>query len=85
MTPTPAYYVLHSRTAGRELLRKITDRFKVRREAPSTRRETYFDTFDWRLYRAGRALSASPVDGDWLLSWRSPDGAVLQRSRHDVA
>jgi CHAD domain-containing protein len=77
--------VLHSRTAGRELWRKIAGRFKVRREAPSTRRETYFDTFDWRLYRAGRALSVSPVDGDRMLSWRSLDGAVLQRSRHHLA
>ena len=84
MIPTPAYYVLDSRTAGRELLRKIADRFPVRRETPAPRRETYFDTFDWRLYRAGGALSAAPIDGDWLLSWKSPDGAVLHRSRHDV-
>jgi CHAD domain-containing protein len=82
VVPTPIHYALDSKAAGRMALQRVTERFPSRRGAPPARTETYFDTFDWRLYRDGSALSVTPLGPDRLLSHKSAAGAVLRQARH---
>lgn len=59
-----------------ELLRSVGADFKLRRRPLADRRGAYFDTFDWRLHRAGRTLFLSRTPG--RVAWRlqTPDGVI---------
>jgi CHAD domain-containing protein len=76
-TPTP--YAVASRSAGREALRALESRLRTRRDSGTSRHETYYDTFDWRLHREGDTLTSTTSDGSWLLTWRASDGAARQQ------
>ena len=76
-TPTP--YAVASRSAGREALRALESRLRTRRDSGTSRHETYYDTFDWRLHRDGDTLTSTTSDGSWLLTWRASDGAARQQ------
>src|SRR5262245_10120520 len=78
------HFALDSKAAGRVALQRVAERFPARRGTPRTRTETYFDTFDWRLYRDGTTLSATAPGPDSTLSHRSAAGAVLRQARHDA-
>ena len=63
-----------------ELLAALGQDFELVRErgAPRARRRTWFDTFDWRLYKAGLTLeyAAAHRGGELRLSGGSPASAA---------
>jgi len=83
LVPTPVHYALDSKAAGRTALQRVAQRFPSRRGTPLARAETYFDTFDWRLYREGATLASTPSGPERRLSYRSAAGTVLRQARHD--
>jgi CHAD domain-containing protein len=42
---------------------------------------TWYDTFDWRLYRDGGTLSARPENDGWILIWSLLEGGIRHRLR----
>jgi len=83
LVSTPVHYALDSKAAGRTALQRLAQRFPARRGTALNRTETYFDTFDWRLYREGATFASTPPSPDRRLSYRSAAGAVLVEVRHD--
>lgn len=79
----PRRYALPSTSTGQNVLEEMETLFPARRLPDKVRRTTYFDTFDWRLYRDGGMLVVQPDDGHWFLSWRSADGSVRHQHRTD--
>ena len=67
-----------------EVLEALGQSFEVlpERGAPhGARRRTWFDTFDWRLYKAGLTLeyAAGPRGGELRLSGAATAGAAASR------
>ncbi len=48
--------------------------FRIRREIVPSRTRTYYDTFDWRLYRHGSMLEAQGPPGKQCIRWESLPG-----------
>ena len=71
--------ILDSGRLAREAVAGLTQRFEIRRDGQSRSRRTYFDTFDWRVYREGGTLSAEPCGECWTLWWRRLDGGMRHR------
>jgi len=83
MTPGPQGFVLAAPTGGEpvqdllsDALAALSQAFTVTPEAgaPSARRRTWLDTFDWRLYRAGLTLELERVTRGGRLLLSNVDG-----------
>jgi CHAD domain-containing protein len=83
MTPSEELFPLESQASGRQLLAAIAARFPTRREPIPSHKTTFYDTFDWRLHRAGSVLEAT-ADGDArTLRWQTLDGRLRERLQLD--
>ena len=85
MTILSAAYAVPAAADREQLLEAVETRFRVLSEADPARRVTYFDTFDWRLYRAGGCLRLTPGRRGKALSWLSLDGTLRHRLAVDSA
>jgi CHAD domain-containing protein len=56
-----------------EFFKVVHERFRTRLEALPFCITTYYDTFDWRVYRSDAVLQASQDGVHRLLTWTSPD------------
>ncbi len=83
MSPGPQGFVLAAPTGGEpvqdllsDALAALSQAFTVTPEAgaPSARRRTWLDTFDWRLYRAGLTLELERVTRGGRLLLSNVDG-----------
>lgn len=63
----------------------LAERFALHAEAPQSSTVTYYDTFDWRVFRNGGSLTLQSVSGGSQWSWRSLDGTLRHRGVHAVA
>ena len=79
MQPTVVTYTMPEVSLGEVLAARLAERFGVSSENEPKRRVSYFDTFDWRLHRAGGSLRLAPGRGGKALSWRSAGGALRHR------
>jgi len=79
MTPSEESFHLESHASGRQVLKAIAARFPIRRELQPSRKITYFDTFDWRLYAAGSVLEATTDGRVTTLRWQTLDGRLRER------
>ncbi len=61
-------WILPETISPDQLIKKMAGRFNVRRELPHKTAVTYFDSFDWRLYRKNYLLTQT--DGTWELGLR---------------
>lgn len=85
MTPSEELFSLDSHAGGRQLLAAIAARFNTKREPIASHKTTYYDTFDWRLHRAGSVLEAT-ADGEAKnLRWQTLDGRLRERLQLDSA
>lgn len=80
MPPVPVSYRFTSPTAARQVLETAAQRFSCHRQQSSTRSTTYYDTFDWRVFRAGAMLYAQANGRRKILHWVRPDGTVRHRA-----
>jgi CHAD domain-containing protein len=71
---TAARYQLPRRFSERSFVECLKKSYRVARAPAASRQETYLDTFDWRLFKEGLALSAG--DGRLVLSRRATGETV---------
>lgn len=57
-----------------EVVQALAARLRIATSPTTAAEVAYYDTFDWRLWRAGGTLAAAPGDGDVHLAWRSESG-----------
>ena len=67
-------YAIPESLKSEDLLASLEARLRVQIEQEPGRRVIYFDTFDWRIHRAGGCLRLAPGRGGRSLSWLSHDG-----------
>ncbi len=72
-------YAIPESSNSDDLVASIEHQLDIQIEQDPARRLTYFDTFDWRLHRAGGCLLLAPVRGGKSLSWLSHDGTPRHR------
>ncbi len=64
-----------------EVLERLGDRFRVRREASPESHRVYYDSFDWRIYNAGGRLSVRQMEGGVILRWEGDDDTLRHRQQ----
>lgn len=64
-------FTVSSEKALQSVLQRVQRVLEGRTLAPVTEHRHYLDTFDWRIHRAGGALSQSPEQGTASLHWSS--------------
>ena len=84
MTVPEVTFIADSPRLVRQAVTGLDSGFRTRRDGRSGARRSYYDTFDWRLYRHGGALAADARDGSWMLRWMRPDGSIRHRSQTEV-
>ena len=67
-------FELSNQKQGRAILATAKRQFRTARATRGRDRRTYFDTFDWRLWRVGGNLSAVRDGEDWTIRWRRAQG-----------
>jgi CHAD domain-containing protein len=81
MLSTPTTYPVETYDAGKEILHALRERFKTTDPRQSLQPISWYDSFDWRLFRAGGTLSAQPLNRGWELRWCALRGELLHRLR----
>ena len=69
-------FELTNQARGRSVLSALKTRFRTARGERSRGRETCFDTFDWRLWKAGATLTGHREGRRWSMRWRAPGRGV---------
>ena len=80
MTVPDIIYAIDSPAVARDTLRELAAHFRTRRHGPPAMLRTYYDTFDWRLYKDSGTLSAAEQNGSWVLRWSDLDGRMRHRA-----
>jgi len=81
MTPGEAYYPLRSDAEAEQVLQRVRERFASRLQPARESVRTYYDTFDWRLYKDGGVLTTTRSGGHGTLRWTGGDGRLRHRLR----
>ena len=79
MRPSETVFALADGAEGREAFRALGDRFESREETSPPRAVTYYDTFDWRIYRDGGTLRRVAARRGPQLVWADFSGTVRHR------
>ena len=74
-------FELSNQRQGRAILTELKKRFSTARGQSERTERTCFDTFDWRLWKAGATLAVSRDESEWELHFRRDDGGAEQRER----
>jgi CHAD domain-containing protein len=77
-------YELKTQRQGRAVLAALRERFRTDRGDSTRDERTCFDTFDWRLWRAGATLAGSREGRRWVLHWCREEGVAGHRERSDA-
>lgn len=81
-------YAIPEHPAGEDLVAALEAHLQILEEQDAARRLTYFDTFDWRLHRAGSCLRLAPARPGTAFhrpasartaSWLTLDGTLRHR------
>jgi CHAD domain-containing protein len=67
-----------------DVLQGVEETFPLEIQEQSTEHLTYFDTFDWRLSRAGLTFAASPSGKSFRLTLLTGDGRILKTRTREV-
>ena len=84
MPPAPVSYQFEQTDAARRVLESIADYSSQHQLTRQTRSTTYYDTFDWRIYRQRSVLFTQSDGRHRVLHWQRLDGSPLQRSSLDT-
>lgn len=74
MAPPPRRFAVPDGTSTDDVLAALRQALRVAVERPVSRRRTFYDTFDWRVHRAGGSLEVEEEGTGARLVWRSLDG-----------
>ncbi len=78
-------YAIPVGSEGESLLAALEADLSLRTELDANRRVTYFDTFDWRLHRAGGCLRLALGRRGKALSWLSREGVLYHQIAAEAA
>ncbi len=81
--PQEIAYAIPPGPEGEDLEASLETYLRLGMERVPRRRVTYFDTFDWRLHRAGGCLRLAAGRRGKALSWLSLDGTLRHRLAAD--
>jgi CHAD domain-containing protein len=81
MSPTSTSFEVESQDQGQMTLERAASAFPGRLGSPLDRRESFLDTFDWRLYRKDGTLRSAQDGRSTVLRWNALDGTPLYRLR----
>ena len=84
MSKHPTVFATATVADGRRILGDVQRVFRGVRETERKTRETFLDTFDWRLYDDGRVLCLVDGSSGMQLVLQSLDGELLHRCRVDA-
>jgi CHAD domain-containing protein len=84
MRPVPLRYQFEHTDAARRVLASIADQSSRHQLTRQTRSTTYYDTFDWRIFRLGGVLFTQSDGRHGVLHWQRLDGSSVQRSSLDT-
>ncbi|MBM63009.1 MAG: hypothetical protein CL484_08690 [Acidobacteria bacterium] len=74
-----ASFVLETIMSAQDIKRQLTGKFRIQRLGRVVSELTYYDTFDWRLYRNAAGLVSAPSEGSYLLSLVDLEGTTRYR------
>ncbi|HET6279007.1 MAG TPA: CHAD domain-containing protein [Candidatus Polarisedimenticolia bacterium] len=81
MNTTPTTYPVASYGTAREILHTLRQKFRTGGPRHSLHPLTWYDSFDWRLFRDGGTLSVEPVTQGVELRWCSLEGKIRHHLR----
>lgn len=84
MTPVPVSYEFEQTALARRVLESIAQHSTQHRLTQQTRSTTYYDTFDWRVFRQQSVLFTQSDGRHRVLTWQRLDGSPLCRSPLDT-
>ena len=82
MADTPLQYSLPTGTTSNAFKARLKTHLPLEDDAARTTRRTFFDSFDWRLFRAGGVLEEESGDQGSRLAWRTLGTAEVLASLH---
>ena len=80
MTPVPVSYEFEQSAAARRVLASIAQHSTQHQLTQQTQSTTYYDTFDWRIFRQQSVLFTQSDGRHRVLIWQRLDGSPLFRS-----
>ena len=72
---------LNDATDADAVLNALSAQFQIRSEAETALRRIYYDSFDWRLYKAGALLECRESAPGYELIWRDISQGVIRTTR----
>ena len=81
MSTIPVSFQAESQSEASEALERVAEAFPGRLKSHPDQRNTYLDTFDWRIYRDGGCLLSSKDGRAAVLRWNGLDGTSRLRLR----
>ena len=72
-------FVVESIQSAQDIQRQLAGKFQIQVLGRVVSELTYYDTFDWRLYRNATSLVSAPSEGGYLLRWVDLDGTTRYR------
>ncbi len=83
LQPQEIAYAIPPGPEGEDLVASLETHLRLATDRNARRLVTYYDTFDWRLHRAGGCLRLASGRRGKALSWLSLDGALRHRLAAD--
>ena len=80
MPCSPVSFRLDDTATGRRIFETVGLLFIQHHQSRESRSATYYDTFDWRVFRHGSNLRAQFDGRSKVLSWVRTDGTEIQRT-----
>lgn len=80
MCSSPVSFRLDDTANGRRIFETVGRLFIQNHRSRESRSATYFDSFDWRIFRQGGMLRAQSDGRSKILSWVRTDGTEIQRT-----
>lgn len=80
MPSSPTSFRLQDTATGQRVFEAVERLFLHHRLSRQSHDNTYYDTFDWRLFRQGTVLRTQRDGNTWNLTWVQSDGSEIQRS-----
>ena len=79
MRPSETVFAVATEAEGREAFRALGAHFESREETSPPRSVTYYDTFDWRIYRDGGTLRRASTRRGPQVIWADFSGTIHHR------
>ena len=80
---SPKRFLVEDLPTGQAILRDLSERWPSQEDQQTSELRTYFDSFDWRVFRSGGILWVNQVQDVVTLYWDPGDRSLALRMRLD--